>query len=324
MPATDVQDVLIIGQGVAAFSAALYAGRYQIKALVVGDVFGGETATGGLIENYPGHVEVSGFDLMLAMKEQAQKYDVPVMDGKVTSITRESDCFMGRTGDGAEYRATAVVLAVGRERRKLSLPHVDEWVGHGVSYCAVCDAPLYRERVAAVVGGGDAAVKGATLVSHYADKVYMIYRGDRLWRPEPVNVTNLEARDNVVTLFNTNVIELKGEGGLSGIVLDREVDGSREIEVDGLFLELGADPNVDLARQLGVNLNDVDEIAVDMAMRTNVDGVFAAGDVTNGSGDLKQAITAAAQGAIAATTAHEYVKKDPNACKRHAVGYTMP
>ena len=311
-------DVLIVGQGAAAFAAALYAARYQISAVVIGESFGGETATGGLIENYPGYFEIDGFDLMMKFREQVDKYGVPVVDDKVTSIARTGHCFEATTDGGERYTGSTVVLAVGRERRKLGLEHEVEWTGRGVSFCSTCDAPLHRGNVVAVVGGGDAAVKGATLLSKYAEKVYTIYRRESFVRPEPVNLRQLEQADNVERLFSTSVIELKGEDGLTGVVLDRDYNGSNELAVDGLFIEIGADPRVDLAKQLGVELNDKDEVKADRRMRTSVHGVFAAGDLTDASGDLKQTVTAAAQGALAATSAYEDLSEHPNACKWHA------
>ncbi|MCI0768930.1 MAG: FAD-dependent oxidoreductase [Chloroflexi bacterium] len=317
-----IYDVVILGQGVAGFSAGLYAARYQIKAVIIGETFGGETATGGLIENYPGIVSIEGYDLMLQMKEQVEKYDVPVIDEKADAITKEGDCFLVHAG-GEIYQGNTVILAVGRERRKLGLPREEELTGRGVSYCSTCDAPLYRGKTVGVVGGGDAAVKGATLISKYADKVYVIYRGEKFSRPEPVNVKKLEESSNAQPVFQANVVELKGGETLSGLVLDRRSDGSNELVVDGVFVEIGADPNADLAVQLGVSLTEENEIDVDKLMQTNVEGVFAAGDVTNASGHLKQAITAAAQGALAATSAYGYVSEHANACETHAVGFSL-
>ena len=315
-------DVIVVGQGAAAFAAALYAARYQIKTLVVGETFGGETATGGLIENYPGYVGIDGGELMINMKEQLTRYGVSVVDDRVETIARNGDCFDVRASEET-YQGTAVILAVGRERRKLGLPHEDEWTGRGVSFCATCDAPLYRGKVAAVVGGGDAAAKGAVLLGKYATKVYVIYRGERFTRPEPVNLQKLRESPNVEPLFGTNVVELRGVDGLDGVVLDKQYNGSLELNLDGLFLEIGADPRVELAQDLGVELNERNEIKVDREMRTNVHGVFAAGDVADASGDLKQTITAAAQGAVAATTAYAHVSAHPNVCAPHAVGFSL-
>lgn len=316
-------DVLIAGQGAAGFAAALYAARYQLRSIVIGPVFGGETATGGLIENYPGYVEIDGFDLMVNFRRQAEKYGVPIVDDAVRSITRAAHCFEVTTAEGALYRASTVILAMGRERRKLGLEHEDEWTGKGVSFCSTCDAPLHRGNTVAVVGGGDAAVKGAVLLSKYARKVYVIYRRERFTRPEPVTLRLLEQAANVERLFSTNVVALKGNGGLASIVVDRPHDGSRELAVDGLFIEIGADPRVELAKQLGVSLNDKNEIIVDRSMRTSVHGVFAAGDATDASGELKQTITASAQGAIAATSAYADVSEHPDACAVHAIGYSV-
>jgi len=321
--ASDQYDVLIIGQGAAAFAAALYAARYQMRTIVIGEIFGGETATGGLIENYPGYPEIDGYDLMMKFREQAEKYEVPIVDDKVESIDRTAHCFEARTGYGEMYQGTTVILAVGRERRKLGLQYEDEWTGKGVSFCSTCDAPLHRGNTVAVVGGGDAAVKGAVLLSKYAERVYIVYRGAAFTRPEAANLRLLEGSSNVERLFNTNVITLKGNDGLSGIVLDQEVDGSAELTVNGLFIEIGADPRTELARQLGVQLNDKDEIIVDKQMRTNVHGLFAAGDVTDAGGELKQTLTAAAQGALAATAAYADVSEHPDACEVHAVGFSL-
>lgn len=315
-------DVLIIGQGAAGFSAGLYAARYQMRSIIFGDRFGGETATGGLIENYPGYEGIDGFELMAHMKEQVEKYGVEVVDEEVEALARAEDCFEV-TAASTVYQAKSVILAVGRERRKLGVPMEDQWTGKGISFCAVCDAPLYRDKVAAVVGGGDAAVKGAVLLSKYARKVYLIYRGQRLYRPESVNLQRLAESPNVEAILNAQVVELKGQDGLSGVVLDRPLNGSSELVLDGLFIEIGADPRVKLARDLGAELNEQGEVRVDKMMRTSVSGLLAAGDLTDGSSNLKQTITAAAQGAVAATAAYEYVAVHPDACARHAVGFTL-
>jgi thioredoxin reductase (NADPH) len=320
-PVTDQltdHDVLIAGQGAAAYAAALYAARYQIRAIIVGEVFGGETATGGMIENYPGFPEIDGFDLMMKFREQAEKYDVPIVDDKVISLTGDEHCYTATTAGGEKYLAPTVILAVGRERRKLGLEHEEEWIGRGVSFCSTCDAPLHRGNTVAVVGGGSAATEGAILLGRYADQVYIIYRREEFTRPEPVILQRLEEAANVTSLFGTRVLGLKGEDSLTGVVLDKAHAGSSELALDGLFIEIGADPRVELAVQLGAELNEKDEIRVDKHMKTSVHGLFAAGDVTDASGDLKQTVTAAAQGAIAATSAYADLTEHPNACRWHA------
>ena len=319
-------DVLIAGQGAAAYAAALYAARYRVKTVVAGERFGGETAIGGAIENYPGHPEIDGFDLMLQFQEQVTRYDIPIRNADVTALATDGDHFRAALSDGAEIESSAVILAIGRERRMLGLPNEVEWTGRGVSYCSTCDAPLYRDKVAAVVGGGNAAVEGALLNARHAARTYLIYRGDRLWRPEPVLVELLGQAENVEVLMETEVAELLGDddAGLTGLRLTRPHDGNDTLDLDVLFIEAGADPRVDLARALGVELNaETNEVHVDREMRTNVPGLFAAGDLTDGSGALKQTVTAAAQGAIAALAAYQHVTEHGRYCQWHQSGFVL-
>jgi len=312
MSETRQVDVLIAGQGAAAFAAGLYSSRYQMDTLIVGEQFGGETAIGGTIENYPGQPDIDGFDLMMKFKEQVDSLDTPTAYSNLKSVTRTGDVFRAVLEDGTEVDAISVVLAVGRERRKLGLPREEEWMGKGVSYCSTCDAPLYRNKAAAaVVGGGNAAVEGAVLLAKYAADVYLIYRRDRLTRPEPILLRVLEQTENVKVLYSTVVSELLGsdEAGLTGIRLSQPWEGKDELTVDGLFIEAGADPRLDIPNQLGLEINpETGEVHVDRGLNTSVDGIYAAGDLTDGT-ELKQTITAAAQGAIAALSAYQHVLK---------------
>ncbi len=326
MPETRVVDVLIAGQGAAAFAAALYTARYQLKPLVVGDRFGGETAIGGGIENYPGYPEIDGFDLMLKFREQVERYDVPIVDAAVNAVTRGADCFDAELSDGSTVRSGAVIFAIGRERRKLGLPREEEWTGKGVSYCSTCDAPLYREKTVAVVGGGSAAVEGAILNGKYAKDVYLIYRRGEFTRPEPVLVGMVGEAENVHVLFNTEVTELIGssDAGLTGIRIGKPYEGADTLDLDGIFIEIGADPRIELPQSLGVELNpETNEVHVDRMMRTSAEGVFAAGDLTDGSGALKQTITAAAQGAVAALSAYQYISEHGRRCQPHEAGFDL-
>lgn len=319
---SDYYDVIIVGQGAAAFSAGLYAARYKMKTLMIGEAFGGETLTSSIIENYPGYLQIDGFDLMVNMKQQVEALGVQIIDGRADQIEREGGRIVVRVGEEA-YKTGSVILAVGRERRKLGLPREKELTGKGVAYCATCDAPLFRGKVVGLAGGGDAAIKGAIMLTNYATKVYIIYRGSALTRPEPISLQKLSEKPNVETLLEATVVELLGEERLQGVVIDQKGKGRSELAVEGLFVEIGADPRTELAEALGVELNERGEIIVDKLMRTNVHGVFAAGDVTDASGDLKQVVTGAAQGAIAATSAYQHVSEHPDACEYHAAGYTI-
>ncbi len=303
-------DVLIAGQGAAAYAAGLYSARYQVDTVIAAEQFGGETAIGGVIENYPGTGDIDGFELMMKFKEQVDKLEVPTLNSNVASVSKDGDRFKVELEDGTIVNTLAVILAVGRERRKLGLPREEEWMGKGVSYCSTCDAPLYRNKsAAAVVGGGSAAVEGAILLAKYAKTVYLLYRGDKLWRPEPILLKVLEQTSNVKVLLETEVAELLGSdmAGLTGVRITKPYEGSDELTLDGLFIEAGADPRVEIPEQLGLDLNpNTNEVRVDRMQRTNVPGIYAAGDLTDGT-DLKQTITAAAQGAIAALSAYNFV-----------------
>lgn len=337
MTENHISDVLIAGQGAAAFAAGLYSARYQLKTIIASESFGGETAIGGLIENYPGTPDIDGFDLMLKFKEQVDKLEVPTLNQNLTSVVLREDgrfiCTLGDDEDAETVDAGSVILCVGRERRTLGLSHEEEWVGKGVSYCSTCDAPLYRGKdAAAVVGGGNAAVEGAILLARYAKHVYLIYRGDKLWRPEPIQLRVLSQIPNVRVLLNTVVTELIGDdvAGLQKLRISRPMDddekvdihpdqiepmnrsrdgehGQTVIPVDGLFVEAGADPRLEVPNQLGVELNpETNEVHVDRGQRTSVPGIYAAGDLTDGT-TLKQTVTAASQGAVAALSAYNYV-----------------
>lgn len=310
-------DLIIVGSGAAGLSAAIYAARYRLKTVVIGETLGGETALAGKIENYPGFKAVDGFELMSLIKEQAVALDTPVVDAKVTSIKRAEHCFEVTAGDKI-YQAHEIILAQGAERRKLGLPNEKQLTGHGISYCVTCDGPLYRNKTIALVGSGDAAVKGLNLAAEYVSKIYLIVRGKEV-KADPINYERMQALGNKVTvLFETEVTAAVGEKQLEKITLSKQYNGSSELVVDGLFVEIGAVPNIELAKQLGLELDEKGYIKVDNLMGTNVDGVFSAGDAVNHFGAFKQDITAAATGAVAATSAYDDHKIHGELCPWHA------
>ena len=303
-------DVLIAGLGAAAYSAALYCKRYQIDTVIVGEEFGGETAIGGLIENYPGQPDIDGFDLMMKFKEQVDNLNTETFDSNLKSVEKISDGNFRSTLDSGEiFLSKSVILAMGRERRKLGLDNEEEWMGKGVSYCSTCDAPLYKNKESvAVIGGGNAAVEGAILLSKYAKKVYLIYRGIKFFRPEPILLEILNNSENITILLETQVNSLLGdEKGLTGIEINNNINQKKHISLDGIFVEIGADPRLEIPNQLGLEINsDTGEVHVDKHQSTSETGIYAAGDLTDGT-DLKQTITAASQGAIAALSAYQNV-----------------
>lgn len=311
-----IYDLVIIGSGAAGLGASIYAGRYRLNVVTFGREFGGETAKAGKIENYPGFESVDGFDLMELMKKQSESLGVKVIDEEVAAIKRTEHCFEITAGK-QNYLTNAVIFAMGTERRKLGLPREKELTGRGVHYCVTCDGPIFTGKTIALVGGGDASVKGINLAAQYAKKIYLIVRGKQVVA-EPINLEQMQKLgDKVEILFETAVQELVGEKFLEKVILTKPYEGAFELKIDGLFVEIGAKPNVELAKGLGVELDEFGYIKVDNLMKTNIDGVFAAGDTVNHFGRFKQDITAAAMGAVAATSAYEDHQIHGQLCELH-------
>lgn len=303
-------DVIIVGTGAAGLSAGIYAGRYRMKTAVFGDEFGGLNTGAGTIQNYPGHVEIDGLELVLNMKKQALIAGSEVIDERIVSVKKTDDgWFTVQTEKGEEYHTKTVILATGSAHKHLNLSHEKEWTSKGVHYCTVCDAPLYGDKTIAIVGGGDGAIKGASLAAEYAKKIYVLVRKSQL-RAEPINIDALmKFGEKVEILYETEVTGLFGTDKLEGITLSQAYQGVSELKLDGLFIEIGQLPRVELAEALGVSLDTHTYINTDATMKTNVEGVFVAGDVSNLFGTFRQDITVAAMGAVAATSAYQYIKK---------------
>ena len=300
-------DLVIIGSGAAGLSAALYARRYNMNTLVFEGEFGGETATAGKIENYPGIMSIDGYDLMKVMKEQGKALGVRFAEGRVRKIERQGAYFLV-TGEQETVQARTIILAIGSKRRHLNLPKEQELTGRGVHYCVTCDGPIFAGKTVAMVGGGDSSVKGVNFLAEYAKKIYFIVRGKEIVA-EPINFGNMKKLgDKIEVLLETEVKELVGDKQLEKIILSKAHKGSAELVLDGMFVEIGYDPDQTFVQQLGLQTDETGYTKVDDMMRTNIPGIFSAGDSTNHFGRFKQDITAAALGAVAATSAYEYSK----------------
>ncbi|MBU1178435.1 FAD-dependent oxidoreductase [Patescibacteria group bacterium] len=302
----ELYDCLIIGGGPAGFTAGIYAARYKLKTILFTKEMGGTSAKAHKVENYPGFSSIAGIELMQKFREQYEEYDVELQADEVKSVRKGDDGIFTVMADDREYKGRAVVLALGKKRRELGVPGEKEFAGKGVSYCATCDGMFFTDKVTAVVGGSDAAVMAALLLSPHAEKVYLIYRRDQL-RAEPIWTERVVKDPKVEIIYNTNVVEVKGEGTVKSVMLDKEHEGSQELALDGLFIEVGADPEVSLAKELGVELDEKDRIKINTQAATNVPGVSAAGDVTVGLCEMEQIVTAAAEGATAAYGVYEYL-----------------
>ncbi|HIH34653.1 MAG TPA: FAD-dependent oxidoreductase [Nanoarchaeota archaeon] len=296
-------DFVIVGGGSAGYPAAIYAARFGLKTIVITKERGGLLTTTHVVENYPGFIRLSGPELMQHMEDHVKDYDVPIVDDEVVDIGKEGDYFIVKARE-SQYKAKAVLLATGTERRKLNVPGEKEFYGKGVSYCATCDAPLFKGKVIGVVGGSDSAAKEALLLAEYGSKVYIIYRGDEI-HPEPINMRRVEENEKIEVIPRTNVLEVKGDKFMTHVVLDKPQNGDKNFKLGGLFIEIGHLPQSELAKRLGAKLNQKGEIIIDRLSRTSVPGVYGAGDVADM--EWKQAITGAAEGCVAAYSAYEYI-----------------
>ncbi len=298
-------DVCVVGAGPAGLGAGMYAGRLNLRTLIVGEDAGGLIATTTLVENYPGFVSISGTELAGRLLEHARHYGVELVEERVEEIRKVCNGFEVATGSG-RYQAKSVILATGTAHRKLPAKNADRFEGRGVYYCALCDAPLLRDRRAAVVGGGDGAAKEALLVAEYAQKVYILCRDEGL-HAEPPNLRKVEENPRIEIINHTNVVEIAGDDVVREVVMERHGRTER-LEVDGVFVAIGGVPRSELAVKLGVEVNEKGEVVTDKKGRTSMPGVFAAGDVT--SGGFRQAIISVAEGVSAAYSAYRYLTSE--------------
>lgn len=200
------------------------------------------------------------------------------------------------------FRTYTIVVATGSERRKLGIPGEEEFTGKGVSYCATCDGPFFKDKVVCVIGGSDSAAKEALFLAQIAKKVYIIYRGEEI-RAEPINKKRVYENDKIEIIYKTNITEIKGDGSVKSVIFDNR----QEFEVDGVFIEIGSIPASDIVKDIGVDLNHKKEIIINRKSETNIPGIYAAGDVADAP--FKQAITGVAEGVIAAYAVFDYLKK---------------
>lgn len=295
-------DMIIIGGGCGGLPAAMYGSRYTMKVLVLAKRMGGLIQDTHLVENYPGFTSLTGYELAQKLEEHAKAFDAELIEEEVIDVQKKGEGdFLVKTKEGNEYKGKTVLFATGSNRRKLGVPGEAEYTNKGVSYCATCDAPFFRDKIVGMVGGGDSAVKEALLLADYAKEVKIIYRKAQV-RPEPINKVRMEKQPKISVVPNTNVTEILGDGKR---ITKVKLDTGGEMELEGLFIEIGHLPANELAKKLGVELDKNGYMIVEEFARTNVPGVFAAGDVTNVP--WKQGIIASAQGCYAAYLANEYI-----------------
>lgn len=303
-----VRDLIIIGSGPAGYTAAIYAARAQLEPVLIE---GAVTAGGALmntteVENFPGFTDgIQGPELMENMRAQAVRFGTEVITDDVVEAELAGDIKTVRTGEGAEFQARSVILATGSGYREIGLPAEKRLSGHGVSWCATCDGFFFRGQTIAVVGGGDSAMEEATFLTRFADKVIIIHRRDE-FRASKIMVERALANPKIVVLWDSVVVDLLGEEKLSGLVVrNRKTEQESVVDVTGLFIAIGHDPRSELVKGQ-VDLDDEGYVLVQPgSTATNLDGVFAAGDLVDHT--YRQAITAAGSGCAAALDAERWL-----------------
>ncbi len=299
-------DVIIVGAGIAGLSAALYASRQKLKTLVLSKDLGGQLTLTELIENYPGIESTGGLALARKVESQAKKFGAKfVYDEEVTKIDKVNDGFVVK-GILGEYKATTVILAFGKTPRELNVPGEKELKGKGVSYCAICDAAFFKDQPAVVVGEGEPGLEAIELLSKYAKPAYYVTRSKSLVGEENV-IKEVTSRPNVKLYLGYEVVRILGSNKVEAIVIrNLETKEETTLNVNGIIIEMGYVLKTDFLKGL-VKLNEKGEIVVDREGRTSVEGIFAAGDVTDSK--YKQAVIAAAEGVIAALSAYNYIRE---------------
>jgi thioredoxin reductase (NADPH) len=303
-----VRQVIIIGSGPAGYTAAIYAARANLKPLLIASSVeaGGELMKTTEVENYPGFVDgIQGPELMTQMQLQAERFGTEVVLDDVVSLDLKGDVKRVTLGNGDVHEALSVIFATGSAYRKLGIADEDRMSGHGVSWCATCDGFFFRQKTIAVVGGGDSAMEEATFLTKFADKVYLIHRGDTL-RASKVMQDRAHADPKIEFIMGKTVEHIYGDSLVTGIGIVDVVDGTETtLDVSGLFIAIGADPRTHLIHGQ-LDITTLGTIAVDgRSSRTNLPGVFAAGDVIDPT--YRQAVTAAGSGTVAALDVEHYL-----------------
>lgn len=301
-------DLIIIGAGPAGLTAGIYAARSGLKALIVEEkIAGGTLADAPTIENYPGFDKISGAELAQKIAAQCRKLDTAIHEfERVKGLDLKGEEKIVKTDKGF-YKAKAVIIASGSRYSEMGVPGEKEFKGRGVSYCGVCDGPLFKGKSVLVVGGGNSAVVTALYLAEIASTVKVVHRREA-FRAEEALVKALLGKGNVEVFWNTLVKEVKGGKIVDKAVIFNVKTGEvKEIPIDGVFVQVGETPNSGLAKEAGVEVNEDGYVVVDCRQRTNIPGVYAAGDVTNHP--VKQVGTAVGQGITAALEAYGYIRR---------------
>jgi len=302
-------DLVIIGAGPAGLNASVYASRYGLKNIIIGEIAGGLVTQTTEIGNWLGEKNIAGFEFVQKAVEHIKSLGGEIKPFSVERIEkRKDDSFDILFANGDTLRAKTILIATGSKHRHLGVAGEKKFLGKGVSYCATCDGFFYKDKIVGVVGGSDSAASATVYLSNIAKKVYLIYRKEKL-RAETFWVKTLQEKNNVKIIYNTNITEIKGGEKIEKICLDNAYQGFTDLKVNGLFIEIGFTPNAELVEKIGVELDEGGYIKVAEDGKTTINGIWAAGDITTGSNKFKQIVTAASEGAICANSIQNYLRK---------------
>lgn len=298
-------DVIIIGTGPAGMTAAIYSVRREMKTLIIGKELGGQVSLANEIENYPGFENIKSFELIQRIKNQVINFGAELKQAEVVKIEKTINGHFIVYTSKDKFEAKTVIVTIGLYPRRLAIPGEIEFAGHGISYCANCDGPFFRDKVVVVVGGGNSALDAAEVMSKIAKKVYLVHRRNEFRAFEGL-IAEVENRDNIEILYSSKISKIDGNGKVEKMIVHNiETEQDREYAVDGVFIEIGRIANTDIVSSF-VNKNKGGEIIINDKAETKTPGLFAAGDVTNTN--FKQITIAMGQATIAALNAYQYIQ----------------
>jgi len=298
-------DTIIIGSGPAGMTAGIYSARREMKALIIGKELGGQLIWASEIENYPGFKKITNYNLISKIQEQVIALGVEIKNAEIKEIKENKDGNFIITTRKEKFESKTIIIAMGLSPRRLAIPGEEELTGRGVSYCANCDGPFFKDKTVAVVGGGNSALDAAEILSKIAKKVYLIHRRAE-FRGFEALIDEVKERNNIVLVLDSEVKEIIGDKKAEKIIIyNKEKNQSSELDIEGVFIEVGRIANTDLVKEL-VKRDQRNQIIVDEKCQTNRPGIFAAGDVTQV--EFKQITIAMGQATIAALAAYQYLQ----------------
>ena len=302
-----MEDLIILGSGPAGMTAAIYANRYNLQLTLIGDIPGGMMTYPESITNFPSYSAINGLDLIDNFKNHLTSLDIKPIETEVSRVIKHEDHFEVFTKNDKVLEAKNLLISLGTSKRKLNIPGEEKFVGKGVHYCATCDAVFYTGKTVAVVGGSDSATMAVELLAEKSAMVYLIVRGTEV-KGSQERVLRLKEKSNVTIILENEIAEIIGDKMIEKVILKNEFNGFKELILNGIFVEIGGVPNSVLLKDLEVNTDEKGYIIVDQNQKTNIEHIYAAGDITNTHLGFKQIITACSEGAIAAYNIFQNIK----------------